>query len=218
MERGYKLQILLLDVVDSTQTWLKKALQENKLIPPIAVYAKIQTSGKGSRGNSWIGEEGNLFLSFALYKDTLPNDLKIESASIYFAYLLKEVLQEAGSKVWIKWPNDFYMYDKKVGGMITTVVKDCLICGVGINIKKAPQGFATLDIEIETQEVVEKFVKKMEKFVSWKQVFRKYSVEFYKNKPFCTHTIENNKVKMEDAILNEDGSITIEGERIYSLR
>jgi BirA family biotin operon repressor/biotin-[acetyl-CoA-carboxylase] ligase len=212
------LEILYLDEVTSTQTWLKEQIKQNNLTPPVAVYAKRQTLGVGSRGNSWIGEDGNLFLSFAINKKDLPKDLKIESASIYFAYLLKEVLEQKGSKVWIKWPNDFYLENKKVGGMITTIVQDILICGVGINLKKAPQGFATLDVALKSEEVVMNFVKKMENFVSWKQVFRKYSVEFYKNKPFYTHTVDNNKIKMEQAVLEEDGSITINGERIYSLR
>jgi BirA family biotin operon repressor/biotin-[acetyl-CoA-carboxylase] ligase len=212
------LQIYYLDEVDSTQKYLIEAIKENKLTPPVAVHANKQTSGIGSRGNSWIGKEGNLFLSFAIYKDSLPKDLKLESASIYFAYLLKEVLAQKGSSVWIKWPNDFYIKDKKIGGMITTVIKDFLICGVGLNLKKAPKGFEKIDIDIENSEIVEEFVKKLQNFVSWKQVFRKYSVEFYKNKSFFTHTIDNNKIKLGDAILNDDGSITINGERIYSLR
>ena len=33
---------------------------------PHAVVAKKQTAGIGSRSNSWIGEDGNLFLSFAI--------------------------------------------------------------------------------------------------------------------------------------------------------
>ena len=52
-----------------------------------------------------------IFFSFAIKIDELPTDLKLESASIYFAYLLKETLYELGSCVWLKWPNDFYIDD-----------------------------------------------------------------------------------------------------------
>ena len=141
----------------------------------------------------------------------------MESSAIYFAYILKEILEQKGSKVWIKWPNDFYIEDKKIGGLIINVIKDFLICGVGLNLKKAPIGFEKIDINIENRELVEEFTKKIKKFVSWKQVFRKYSVEFYKNKSFFTH-IDNNKTSMKEAVLNYDGSITINGERIYSTR
>ena len=212
------MQTLLLDEVTSTQEWLKKAYKEKKLTPPFAVYAKRQTQGVGSRGNSWIGQEGNLFLSFLIERSALPDDLAIESASIYFAWLLKEVLEVAGSKCWIKWPNDFYIDDKKIGGMITTMVGECLICGVGLNLVSSPEGFGVLDVKLSVDEVVQRFLENVEKKITWKQVFRKYSVEFYKNKSFYTHVDNSKKVSMQYAVLNDDGSITINDERIYSLR
>ena len=212
------MQIHLLEEVGSTQAWLKNAYKEKRVMPPFAVYAKRQTQGVGSRGNNWIGQEGNLFLSFLIERSALPEDLPMESASIYFAWLLKEVLHERGSKCWIKWPNDFYIESKKIGGMITTIVGECLICGVGLNLVAAPEGFGILDVEMSVEEVVQRFLENIEKKISWKQVFRNYSVEFYKNKSFYTHTDNSTKVSMRSAVLNDDGSITINGERIYSLR
>ncbi len=212
------LQIRFFKSLPSTQIWLKEAYKKGEITPPLAVYCGFQTDGIGSRGNGWIAEEGNLFLSFILSLKELPQDLKLESASIYFAALLQEVLSEAGSEVWIKWPNDFYLAEKKIGGMITTVVKDALICGVGLNIRSAPKGFARLDVEMESKEVVDRFLEKVEKKILWKQVFRKYSVEFYKNKRFFTHVDNQTKVSLADAELQEDGSIIVNGERIYSLR
>jgi len=37
------------------------------------------------------GGEGNLFLSFVVDMNSLPSDLPIASASIYFSYIIKEV-------------------------------------------------------------------------------------------------------------------------------
>ena len=184
---------------------------------PCAVYAHMQTSGEGSRENSWSGFEGNLFLSFALPLTDIPNDLKLESASIYFSYILKELLSELGSKVWLKWPNDFYIDDKKAGGMITNIVKDTLVCGVGLNLLKAPDGFAVLDITLNRDELIETYLKKIEKKISWKQVFSKYKLEFDLNQKFYTHN-KNLRISLENALLQNDGSIMIDGKRIYSLR
>jgi Biotin-(acetyl-CoA carboxylase) ligase len=69
---------------------------------PFALVAKRQTEGKGSRDNTWTGLEGNLFLSFCISLEDLPPDLKLESASIYFAYILKETLADEGSQVLVK--------------------------------------------------------------------------------------------------------------------
>ena len=177
----------------------------------------MQTRGIGSRENSWEGLEGNLFLSFALELKELPKDLKLESASIYFAYILKETLEIFGSKVWLKWPNDFYVDDKKVGGMITTVIGDNFLCGVGINLSKAPQDFGVLDITINKDILLKQYFKNLEKKVLWKQVFSKYELEFQRNKSFSTH-IENKKVYLNEATLESDGSLSIDGKRMYGLR
>ena len=217
MAKDLVLQIRFLDRVDSTQTYLKELIKENKVSLPYAVVSKIQTHGVGSRDNFWSGLDGNLFLSFALHIESLPKDLKLESASIYFAYILKEALAKLGSSVWLKWPNDFYIDDKKIGGMITNIVDDKLICGVGINIVNAPENFAKLDLKISIDKLLNKYFKSIEKNVSWKQVFSKYELEFQSNKNFFTHN-NNIKISLENANLQDDGSIVVNDERIYSLR
>ena len=211
------MQILSLKSVDSTQKYLKKLIKKDNIKLPVAVVAKIQTDGIGSRDNSWDGLDGNLFLSFALNVNNLPKDLKIESASIYFSYLLKEILESFSSKVWIKWPNDFYINDKKIGGMITHIVDNKLICGVGLNLVNAPKGFESLDVKISIDELINKYFKSIENNVSWKQIFSKYKLEFQRNQKFFTHK-NNLRISLEDARLEDDGSVVVNGERIYSLR
>lgn len=211
------MQILSLDSVDSTQKYLKELIKEKKVPLPYAVVAKTQTDGVGSRDNSWTGMDGNLFLSFAFSLKDLPKDLKLESASIYFSYILKDVLSEFNSNVWIKWPNDFYIEDKKIGGMITNIVQDSLVCGVGLNIVTAPDNFAKLDIKISIDKLLNKYFESVENNLSWKQVFSKFKLEFYRNQNFFTHN-KNLRISLEEASLQDDGSIIINGQRIYSLR
>jgi BirA family biotin operon repressor/biotin-[acetyl-CoA-carboxylase] ligase len=211
------LKIYSLKSVNSTQTYIKKLLDSGDAKPPLAVYTSVQTNGLGSRDNLWQGKDGNLFLSFAIERKELPEDLQLESASIYFSYLLKEVFEEEGSQLWIKWPNDFYLNNLKIGGMITNLVGETLVCGVGINLVDMPEGFGKLDIEVNLVDILKKYFIKIEKKTLWKQVFSKYKLEFYKNKKFYTH-INNLKISLEEALIQEDGSIMLNGERIYSLR
>lgn len=211
------MQIIYLDSVDSTQKYLKELIQESEISLPCAVVADSQTDGVGSRGNSWSGVRGNLFLSFAIPLNELPKDLKLESASIYFSYILKETLCEFGSALWLKWPNDFYIGEKKIGGMITNLVKESLVCGVGLNIAEAPSGFGKLDVVVDRDELVDRYLNNIKKMNLWKQVFSKYKIEFYKNQNFYTHN-KNLIISLGNASLSSDGSIVINGERIYSLR
>ncbi len=211
------MQILYLESVDSTQKYLKELIQKGKISSPYAVVADSQTAGVGSRGNLWNGVKDNLFLSFAISLQHLPKDLKLESASIYFSYILKETLEEFGSKVWLKWPNDFYIKDQKIGGMITNIIKDSIVCGVGLNIAEAPEGFEKLDVDLKREELIDRYFINIEKKSSWKQVFSKYKLEFYRNQNFYTHG-KNLRISLEGALLQSDGSVVVNGERIYSLR
>ena len=217
MEKDSHLKIVYLESVDSTQTYLKELITKKKVDSPYAVVANKQINGLGSRNNVWEGVNGNLFLSFSISMDNLAKDLKIESASIYFAYILKEALSDLGSSVYLKWPNDFYIKDKKIGGMITNIVSNTLVCGVGLNLVDAPNGFSVLDIKISREELLKKYLKKVESCVSWKQVFSKYEVEFYRSRNFFTHDKEE-KISLGEAKLLSDGSIAHNGKRIYSTR
>ena len=211
------MQILSLDSVDSTQKYLKELILKEKISLPYAVVANFQTDGVGSRENKWNSIKNNLFLSFAIEFNELPKDLKLESASIYFSYILKETLEELGSKVWLKWPNDFYINDKKIGGMITNIVKESVVCGVGLNIVESPVDFAKLDIAVKRDFLLERYFANIKKKSLWKQVFSKYKLKFDKNQNFYTHD-KNLIISLGNATLQDDGSIVINGERIYGRR
>ena len=211
------MQILSLKSVDSTQRYLLDALKEGTLSLPVCVTTDRQESGKGSRGNSWNGLEGNLFFSFAIARDDLPSDLKLESSSIYFTYILKELLAERGSSLWLKWPNDFYLGDKKVGGAITNLYKEVLVCGIGLNTRVSPEGFSKLDIKIANETILKHYFDILKNPPSWKQVFSNYEVEFVRSRSYSTHS-GDTRLSLENAILLDDGSIECDGQRIFSLR
>lgn len=206
-----------LDRVDSTQRYVLDAIKTGQLTPPFAVVADEQHEGRGSRGNSWSGLEGNLFFSFAVDRAMLPDDLRLESCSIYFAFLFKETLRRFGSEVWLKWPNDFYVGDKKVGGAITTLRQDVLVCGIGLNLVRSPADFGVLDIEISRKALLDDYFSEMEEFPEWKEIFRLYALEFEKSRRYRTHN-KHYKFSLKNALLCDDGSIVCDGQRIYSQR
>lgn len=212
-----KMKIISLDKVDSTHTYLKNEIMQNGYTNPLCILTDLQTDGIGSRGNSWTGIKGNMFFSFVVKKDLLPEDLPLQSASIYFSFILKITLEEFGSKLWLKWPNDFYMNDKKIGGTITNASKDLIYCGIGLNLISVSEEFGKLDIDVNSEEVLENYFSKLEKRVSWKQIFSDFKIEFEHSRKFRA-TIDNQKVSLQDAILNEDGSVELNNKKVFSLR
>ena len=209
--------VFVFETLPSTQRYLVDALKDKRIAAPAAVLCKAQTDGIGSRENRWEGMEGNFFASIAVPLTLLPEDLPLASASIYFSFLMKKVLQRESEDLWLKWPNDFYTGSKKAGGTITQKVGSTLVCGMGINLKTAPEPYGALLVKREAQEVLEVYLEVLSRFPKWKQVFSEYRVEFEKSKGYSVH-IENRRKSLENAQLCEDGSLLIEGKKVYSSR
>ncbi|PLY04595.1 MAG: biotin--[acetyl-CoA-carboxylase] ligase [Arcobacter sp.] len=211
------MKIIILDEVNSTHSYLRDLIKTEGYSYPICICTSLQTDGIGSRGNSWQGIRGNLFFSFVFKIKDLPEDLELQSASIYFSYILKNVLSLEGSKIWLKWPNDFYIENKKIGGTITTVTKNLVYCGIGLNLIDVNKNFGKLDIEIDSKSILEKYFKTLKKEISWKQIFSEFKIEFQRSRNFKA-TLDNKKVSLQKAILNDDGSIEIDNKKVFSLR
>ena len=211
------MEIIYLKKVDSTHTHLKNYIKINSYKHPLAIVTQFQTNGIGSRENNWQGKKGNLFFSFVIDKNLLPSDLPLHSSSIYFGFILKQLLKENDSKIWLKWPNDFYIDDKKIGGTITNLTKELLYCGIGLNLECVSEEFGYLDIQIDHKKLLDNYFKQITTGITWKQIFSNYSLEFEKSRQFTT-TIDNRKNLLKNAILNDDGSINIDKKKVFSLR
>jgi len=211
------LELLCFNTLESTQTYLLNELKEKRLSSPVCIVAKEQTAGVGSRDNSWEGGEGNLFFSFAVDLNDLPKDLPLSSASIYFSFIMKEIIYAYDKSVWLKWPNDLYQDSHKIGGTITKKHDNILLCGMGVNLQKNLNGFKALNLNVEPIVLLKQYLQRLEKYPSWKQVFSLYRIEFERSKGYFTH-VEGELKSLENATLSEDGSLIIENKRVYSIR
>ncbi len=211
------MEILSFDTLPSTQHYLIEAIRSGVLKSPVTVIASEQTAGIGSRENSWAGGRGNFFASIAWKTEALPEDLPPASVSIYMAFLMKKSLQELGAEVWLKWPNDLYHAGEKVGGVISKKLSDLIVVGIGVNLKKNPNGYSALDTDISPLILLNIFLEALEKTPTWKEVFSQYKIEFDLSKSYFTHQ-NGRKIEMKHAMLCEDGSLDIDGGKVYSLR
>jgi BirA family biotin operon repressor/biotin-[acetyl-CoA-carboxylase] ligase len=211
------LDLYYFDTLASTQTYLIEALKSKKFKAPVAILAYEQSAGLGSGDNEWTGGKGNFFASIAVDIEMLPKDLPIASASIYFSYIMKKTLESLGEKVWIKWPNDFYLKNHKIGGTITKKIGSTLVCGIGINLKSTHNSYRALNSAIGVELLLETYTNELLKFPTWQYIFSNYKDEFELSKKFFVH-IENKKKSLSHAILCEDGALLIDNSKIYSLR
>lgn len=131
-----KTQLQFVVETDSTNALLRRLQpQENH-----AVYAGRQSQGRGQRGNVWLSEPGaNLLFSLLWHPDGLPANRQF-SLSQATALAVVEFLKRHGVKALVKWPNDIYVADTKICGiLIENAVSSKLessIIGIGLNLNQ----------------------------------------------------------------------------------
>ena len=69
----------------------------------------------------------------------------------------------------------------------------------------------------EVITLLNNYFKSLKKMQTWKQIFSEFKIEFQRSKNFQA-TLENKKVSLEKAILNDDGSIQIDDSKVFILR
>lgn len=128
--------------VISTNSYTAELLSNSEpLAEGSVIMADFQSGGRGQSGDVWESKpELNLLLT-VFYR---PHFLKIEDQfllSIAISLAVCEFLEKYVSNVQVKWPNDIYVGDQKIAGLLIEnsiqqhVIKNSII-GIGININQ----------------------------------------------------------------------------------
>lgn len=134
-------KILKLVKVDSTNNYATANAVKNNWPDGSVVLAEEQFSGKGQRNNKWESAAGqNLLLSIVVYPDFLPVQHQFLLSKV-IALGVADVVKLFVDNVRIKWPNDLYVGDKKVAGiLIETSITGCqlgaCVAGIGLNVNQ----------------------------------------------------------------------------------
>ncbi|CCF80245.1 biotin--[acetyl-CoA-carboxylase] ligase [Helicobacter bizzozeronii] len=197
----------------STQLYLLEQIKDGALDLPICVVARHQSAGIGSRHQVWESVEKALTFSFAYPLGDLSPDVPPQSWSVYFGFLFKESL--ANERVWLKWPNDLYKGKAKIGGLMTQICQNTLVCGIGLNLQASQHGALG---EIDSTEVLRHFFAMLESKPSWQSVLEPYSLEFKANHCDLYFKQGDQRIFFKDARLLEDGGLLIKGKKYYGYR
>ena len=122
--------------IDSTNSYLKNHF--NDLDSFTFVSSDYQSGGKGRGDRVWKSNEGENLLFSLLIKEKMYIDIG-PVLSLVSAYSVSQVLEQDYqlSNVTIKWPNDIYVNDKKICGiLLESRIPDYLIIGIGINVNQ----------------------------------------------------------------------------------
>lgn len=133
-----KYELIQFDELTSSNDYLKDNYQHLKDFT--ICRCNHQTEGRGRNKRKWLSDENkNLLFSLLLLDKEIMSNYK--AISIVTAYSILKVLENHQiDNLAIKWPNDVYVSDDKICGVllegVSTNELECLIIGVGLNINQ----------------------------------------------------------------------------------
>ncbi len=128
--------VTVLEEVGSTSDWLKQRAAE--LPVGTVVFTESQTQGRGRRDNRWIAPRGKDLMFSLLLRPEAPFELWPRITTLAALAISKAIEAELPLQPRIKWPNDLYLSDRKVSGLLAETVSTragmLLVLGIGLNV------------------------------------------------------------------------------------
>ncbi len=127
----------------STNTEAKKLLQQSQPPEWTVISTEYQESGRGQAGNTWESNHAeNLLFSVISYPGFIQASQQFiitQIVSVSIALVLEKIMPEATVK--IKWPNDIFVNNHKIAGILieNNIMNNCIsscITGIGLNVNQ----------------------------------------------------------------------------------
>ncbi len=186
--------VIYYNKLDSTSKRAEKLIKTNEAQGNFLVIAGGQSSGIGRKKNLWFSPAGGIWITAAIYGLSVESNLTIFTGICIHRALI-ELFPDLENVLRIKWPNDIYLSDKKLCGILSrhlTARKYHLI-GIGINsnVNKFPDELSDtatslqkeMKADINNSELVENifdnFSETLPEFIEGKldvKYFNRYSL------------------------------------------
>ncbi|TKF14850.1 bifunctional biotin--[acetyl-CoA-carboxylase] ligase/biotin operon repressor BirA [Vibrio genomosp. F6] len=172
----------LVPIIDSTNQYLLN--QVGSIDSGTVCLAEYQSQGRGRRGRQWISPFGsNLYLS--MYWRLDAGMAAAMGLSLVIGIAAVEALEQLGFEgIKLKWPNDLYYQDKKLGGILVEMSGQAggaahIVLGMGLNISMRPdidgidQPWTSLD-ELAESQLVDRNILASTLIGSWTSALSEY--------------------------------------------
>ena len=226
--------IIHIDETDSTNRRVKEELHKRdgsfcvndgdytKGTVPFVYWADYQTAGRGCGTNSWESERGkNLLFSIGIR----PEGIAVNSQfhiSMVTSLSICEALGRYIGDLSIKWPNDIYWRNGKIGGILIentlhgSTIKDSII-GVGLNVNQrtfhsdAPNPVSLWQIsgqETDREQLLHDILNSFSELLG-QDVRGRYLSMLYRRKGFHPYTDKSGAFMAELVDVEDDGHLLL---------
>lgn len=127
-----------LKITGSTNDYAKERVRKREVSGFGAVYADLQTAGRGRGGNPWHSDNDKGLWVTLYFTDVAWNPFDaVMRASLSVA----ESLGLFGLDCAIKWPNDVIAGRKKICGILAETFDGNIVIGIGVNLRQSAADF-----------------------------------------------------------------------------
>ncbi|CRK85827.1 Bifunctional ligase/repressor BirA [Candidatus Providencia siddallii] len=215
-----KITIFVKKFVNSTNQYILEHISILK--PGDTCLAEYQSEGRGRGGSRWFSPfENNIYLSmyWKLNKKKMINTGLSIAIGVAIAELLNKITNK---KIKLKWPNDLYMNNKKLAGILIELKQNNdnlihIVIGIGINVKMSKdniknknfiiQDWISLKDETENIEKNEISINIIKTLIKSLILFEKEGLKPFVEKWFKLDIFLNQKIKL---LVNSDINFGIE--------
>ena len=218
-------KIVHIDETDSTNRWLKSHQLIAKSQEPMVVLTDYQTAGKGQGTNSWESERGkNLLFSIFYHPEAIPANRQFV-ISMAISLAIADALGEQIGDVSIKWPNDIYWRNGKIGGILIEnrlsgqIIRDSII-GVGINVNQqhfhsdAPNPVSLWQIhgqETDREALLHEILDRFSLYIH-QEIKERYKAILYRRKGFHPYSDKEGTFMATFVDVEDDGHLLLSDE------
>ena len=130
------------EVLSSTNAYATELLTKTAPSEGTVISAAFQEAGRGQIGSSWLASPGqNLLLSIILYPRWLEARQQFSLSQAVALAVADTITEQCGEAAQVKWPNDVYLGDKKLAGIL---IQNSLsgrflqssVVGIGLNVNE----------------------------------------------------------------------------------
>ena len=206
----------------STNDNIKAKIKKSDFIHCLQL-ADFQTAGRGQYNRKWVSEKSGESLMFS-FSAELPCDSF--PASLIGGIAMSGALRGLSvncKNLWLKWPNDLWYKNGKLGGILTesSIIDGKILCVIGIGINISAINDKSLNTscvnefapEITKEILLKAFCEEWDKIIYYDSValsklWRDYGGIFWQN-VFMVIVGNEEKFTAKPTAINSDGSLNV---------
>ena len=216
-------EIKHIEETDSTNRWMRENGSEN-----LVVVADYQTAGKGCGSNSWESERGqNLLFSVMIRPEGLLAKNQFIITQITSVALCRTLYKYLLSQIFIKWPNDIYVGDRKICGVLIenrlqgSMIKDSII-GIGLNVNQtefksdAPNPVSIKQLtcrDTDRKQLLDDFLAELNECCKSPTIIADYKSRLYRREGMHRYSSGTETFKARIIDVKDDGRLVLEDEQ-----